>query len=49
MVFPSLGIRAKLPANETVLVNLPALPEGEIRFACGMGMYRGMILAETYQ
>ncbi len=49
VVFPSLGIRAKLPANETVLVNLPALPEGEIRFACGMGMYRGMILAETYQ
>jgi hypothetical protein len=45
VVFPSLGIRQKLPLNETVLVRLPALPGGEVGFSCGMGMYRGMMVA----
>jgi hypothetical protein len=45
VVFPSLGIRQALPVGETVLVQLPAQPTGELGFGCGMGMYRGMIVA----
>ncbi len=45
VVFPSLGIRKSLPVGETVLVQLPAQPAGELSFGCGMGMHRGMIVA----
>jgi hypothetical protein len=45
VVFPALGIREALPVGETVLVHLPARPAGELAFGCGMGMYRGMIVA----
>jgi len=45
VVFPSLSIRKLLPLGETVLVSLPPQPIGEIRFSCGMGMLRGMIVA----
>lgn len=45
VVFPSLGIRKPLPIGETVLVQLPAQASGELAFGCGMGMYRGMIVA----
>jgi plastocyanin domain-containing protein len=45
VVFPSLSIRKLLPLGETVLVSLPPQPTGEIRFSCGMGMLRGMIVA----
>ena len=45
VVFPALGIRKRLPPNETVLVELPALDAGEFHFACGMGMYKGLIVA----
>ena len=44
VVFPSLSIRKVLPLGETVLVSLPPQPTGEIRFSCGMGMLRGMIV-----
>src|SRR5262249_23772207 len=46
VVFPSLAIRRPLPLGATVVVELPAQPAGEIRFGCGMGMYRGMIVAK---
>ena len=45
VVFPSLKIRKALPLGEAVLVDLPPQPIGEIRFSCGMGMLRGMIVA----
>ena len=45
VLFPALQIRKALRLGETVLVKLPAQPAGEIRFSCGMGMYRGMIIA----
>jgi hypothetical protein len=45
VVFPSLSIRKVLPLGETVLVSLPPQSSGEIRFSCGMGMLRGMIVA----
>jgi hypothetical protein len=44
VVFPELGIRKALPVGETVYVDLPARPAGELRFACGMGMYKGAIV-----
>jgi hypothetical protein len=45
IVFPVLAIRRKLPLGETVLVTLPAQPKSEIGFSCGIGMYRGMLVA----
>lgn len=45
VVFPSLGIRKALAPNSTAIVELPAQPAGEISFACGMGMFRGMIIS----
>lgn len=44
IVFPSLGISRDLPPGETVIVELPAQSAGELRFTCGMGMYKGAIL-----
>ena len=45
VIFPKLNIRQALPLGQTVLVQLPAQPAGEIAFSCGMGMFRGMIVA----
>ncbi len=44
IVFPSLGITRNLPVGETTLIELPPF-KGEVAFACGMGMYRGVIVA----
>ena len=44
IVFPTLGIKRELPVGETVLIELPKV-SGELAFSCGMGMYRGMIVA----
>jgi hypothetical protein len=44
VLIPALGISRDLPPGETVIVELPAQPAGELRFACGMGMYKGAIL-----
>lgn len=41
VVFPELGIRAKLAPGETTLVDLPAAIAGELHFACGRGMFKG--------
>jgi Cu+-exporting ATPase len=46
VVFRSVGIRKALPVGETVLVSLPPQPAGEIKFSCGMGMLRGVIVAQ---
>ncbi len=43
-VFPKLGKRVELPLNEPVRVELPARKRGRIEFACGMGMYRGVVV-----
>lgn len=44
IVFSSLGISRELPLGETVFVELPAQAAGELRFTCGMGMYKGAIV-----
>jgi hypothetical protein len=45
IVFPDLGITRDLSPGKTVIVQLPAMPARELKFACGMGMYRGLIVA----
>ncbi|HMV87040.1 MAG TPA: YHYH protein [Blastocatellia bacterium] len=44
IVFPALSLARDLPLGETVLVELPTQPAGELRFTCGMGMYKGSIV-----
>jgi FtsP/CotA-like multicopper oxidase with cupredoxin domain len=46
VVFPKLKISAKLPVGQTVLVELPAQPKGELSFACGMNMLKGALIVE---
>ena len=45
IVFPALGLSRDIPPGGTTLLTLPAQPIGEVRFTCGMGMYRGSIVA----
>ncbi len=44
LVFPTLGIEKHLPHRERVTVDIPAQPPGEIKFACGMDMYKGKVV-----
>jgi hypothetical protein len=46
IVFPSLGIERDLPLGRTVMIDLPPLAPGELRFTCGMGMYRGSVVVQ---
>lgn len=46
MVIPSLKIKQALPLNKAVTVNLGKLQKGEIKFSCGMDMYKGVINAQ---
>jgi plastocyanin domain-containing protein len=45
IVFPGLGIEREIAPGGTVVVRLPAQRRGEVRFGCGMGMYRGSVVA----
>jgi plastocyanin domain-containing protein len=45
VVFPKLGIEKPLPLNTDVPVELPPSVHGEIGFQCGMGMYKGTVVA----
>ena len=49
VIFPQLGLKRVTPLGGVALVMLPATEVGEIRFTCGMGMYRGSIVAVTPQ
>ncbi len=40
---PSLGINIMLPTDGNTPIDIPASSGGEIRFACSMGMYTGVI------
>ncbi|MCW5943412.1 MAG: efflux RND transporter periplasmic adaptor subunit [Fimbriimonadaceae bacterium] len=44
LFFAELKIEKKLPLNVPVRVEIPAHPPGEIKFACGMDMYRGKVV-----
>jgi RND family efflux transporter MFP subunit len=42
VVFPALEIRRTLPLNQPVAIDLPPREAGEIVFACGMDMLKGV-------
>lgn len=46
VVFPSLKISRNLPVGKAVTVKITPEKTGEIAFTCGMGMYKGTIVAE---
>ena len=46
VVFPSLGIKRALPLNEPVVVELTPPRSGEIAFACGMNMFKGVVVVQ---
>ena len=43
---PSLNVQEVLPQTGVVTFDLPALPQGDLVFSCGMGMYGGVIRVE---
>ena len=45
ILFPALGLSFALPLGQTTVIELPALPMGELSFSCGMGMYKGVLIA----
>jgi hypothetical protein len=49
VVFPDLGLTRDVPLGGSATVEIPATAAGEIRFACGMGMYRGSLWAMLVQ
>ena len=46
VVFPSLGIRKKLPLNQAVRIDLPAQKAGKLSYACGMNMFKGSVVVQ---
>ena len=44
VVFPSQGIRKKLPVGQTTVVEVTPKETGELAFTCGMGMLRGALV-----
>jgi plastocyanin len=46
VVFPSLNIKKELPLGKVVTIYIPWQHPGEYNFACGMDMYKGMVLVE---
>ena len=46
VVFPSLNIKRALPLNQAVTIEFTPAKTGEIAFACGMNMLKGVIVVE---
>ena len=46
VVFPSLNITRALPLNEPVAIELTPSKTGDIAFACGMNMLKGVVVVE---
>jgi plastocyanin domain-containing protein len=44
VVFPDLKLERDLPVGEKVLIEITAEKSGEIKFTCGMDMFRGRLL-----
>jgi len=45
VVFPDFGITREIPFMGYTVIEMPPMSRGEFRFTCGMGMYRGSIVA----
>jgi RND family efflux transporter MFP subunit len=46
VVFPSLNIRRALPLNKPVVIEFTPSKTGDIAFACGMNMLKGIVVAQ---
>jgi RND family efflux transporter MFP subunit len=46
VVFPSLNIKRALPLNEPVVIEFTPSKSGEIAFACGMNMLKGVVVVQ---
>ena len=46
VVFPSLNITRLLPLDEPVVIGFTPSKAGDIAFVCGMGMLKGVVVAE---
>jgi plastocyanin domain-containing protein len=46
VVFPALNIHRELPLDKPVAIDLTMPASGSVAFACGMGMFKGTIVAE---
>ncbi len=46
VVFPSLKIKRALPLNEPVVIEFMPAQTGEVAFACGMNMLKGVVVVQ---
>ena len=46
VVFSSLGITRDLPVGKAVTIKFTPRKDGTINFTCGMGMHKGVVIAE---
>ncbi len=46
VVFPKLKVEAKLPVGQTTLVEITPQEKGELVFACGMNMFKGVMVVQ---
>jgi hypothetical protein len=46
IVFPSLGVKRALPLNEPVLIDFTPAKSGDVAFACGMNMLKGVVVVQ---
>ncbi len=46
VVFPDYGIKQVLPLNQGVAIEFTPQKAGEVAFACGMGMLKGMLMVQ---
>jgi plastocyanin len=46
VVFPSLNIKRALPLNEPVTIEFTPAKTGDIAFACGMNMLKGVVVVQ---
>jgi membrane fusion protein, heavy metal efflux system len=46
IVFPTLNIKRALPLNEAVLIEFTPAKAGDIAFACGMNMLKGIVVVQ---
>ena len=45
VVFPELKLSRDLPPGKMTVIEIEAPANGELKFTCGMGMYRGVVIA----
>jgi len=46
VVFPAFNIKRALPLNQPVVIEFTPSKTGDVAFACGMGMLKGMVAVQ---